>query len=128
MKRIAAHMVCFAPQALYPMSYVELSDDYRLQGVYPLLEEIAGTVFITGAVLLIPQKQYPSFNEVTAKAANLINGGQILPLAGLLTGLELVDAPAVGEAYYVLHLDGLNLSSSEFGTNNRGGNRHIQRL
>ena len=128
MKRIAAHLVCFASQSLYRMSYAELSDDYRLLGVYPLQEEIAGTQFVNGAVLLVPKKQYPSVDEVAAKAESLINSGRTLPLAGLLNEFGLIDAPVMGEAYHVLHLDGLNLSSSEFGANNGGGNRHVQRL
>ena len=128
MKRIAAHLVCFAPQVICLMSYVELSADYRLLGVYPLLEEIAGTQFINGAVLLVSKKQYPSADEAAAKAEGLINDVPSLPLDVLLARLGLVDAPVVGEAYHVLHLAGLNLSSSEFGANNGGGNRHVQRL
>ena len=128
MKRIAAHLVCFAPQTLYRMSYAELSDDYCLVGIYPLQEEIAGTQFVSGAVLLIPQKLYPSACEAAAKVKSLINSSLTLALAELLNELGLVNAPAMGEAYHVLHLDGLNLSSSEFGANNGGGNCHVQRL
>ena len=128
MKRIAAHKVCFAPQFIYHTSYAELSDDNKLLGVYPLQDEIAGTRFVNGAVLLVPERQYPSGCELESEIARIINSRERLPLTALLDGLGLFAPPAAGERCHILHLSGLNLSSSEFGANNGGSDRYVQRL
>lgn len=49
MFRLAAHYIRY--QKEYRLHYLELDDTGRLQGVYPLTEEIAGTAFYNGALI-----------------------------------------------------------------------------
>ncbi len=70
MRRIAAHRICFSPEAVFPISYVELLSGDELAGVYPLTEEIAGTTFINGAILMVPEKQYTDIQELTPLILN----------------------------------------------------------
>ena len=128
MKRIAAHLICFTPQVLYYTSYIELSDDYKLSGIYPLQEEIAGTVFINGAILMVPEKHHSSVSEIEEKTKQIITDREKLPLAILLDELGLSAPPVIGETYHILHLSGLNLSSSKFSANHSSSNGYIQRL
>ncbi|MDR1938215.1 MAG: hypothetical protein LBQ73_06940 [Tannerellaceae bacterium] len=53
MRRIASHRVFW--KELYPLSYVELTDEGVFQGVYPLREETPATEFYDGLLLPVPQ-------------------------------------------------------------------------
>jgi hypothetical protein len=48
MRRIAAHYIYW--KELLPLHYIELDDNDLFVGVYPLCEEIAGTVFKDGII------------------------------------------------------------------------------
>jgi hypothetical protein len=56
MKRFAAHYIFLAPDTRLKMHYVELSDDNKLMGIYPLDKEIAQTAFYNGT-LIIKQRE-----------------------------------------------------------------------
>ena len=49
MKRLAAHYVLLPDDRLLKQHYVELDDENRLLGVFPLEKEMANTVFIMGS-------------------------------------------------------------------------------
>ncbi|MDH6303835.1 hypothetical protein M2459_000167 [Parabacteroides sp. PF5-5] len=71
MRRIAAHYIFW--RQLYRMHYVELSDDHRLHGVFPLDGEIAGTEFYDGMLVVVVE----GFNET-----NKLNGLNELNIEG----------------------------------------------
>ena len=102
MKRIAAHRICFSPEAIYNTSYVELSPDGELLGVYPLIEEIAGTVFVNGIVLMAPVTSAASAGEVTAQIKKAIADASELPLPALLEKTGMRGAPRLGEKYCLI--------------------------
>ncbi|MDR1919055.1 MAG: hypothetical protein LBQ65_05355 [Tannerellaceae bacterium] len=52
MRRIASHRIFW--KKLYPLSYVELTDEGVFLGVYPLREEISATEFYDGLLLPLP--------------------------------------------------------------------------
>lgn len=52
MKRFAAHYIFLAPDTKLPLHYVELTDDNRLVGVFPLEQEIAHTSFYNGTLIV----------------------------------------------------------------------------
>jgi hypothetical protein len=54
MKRLAAHYVLLPDDKLLKQHYVELDDENRLLGVFPLEREIEGTVFYSGVLYLSP--------------------------------------------------------------------------
>ena len=54
MKRLAAHYVLLPDDRLLKQHYVELDDENRLLGVFPLEREIANTVFYNGILLIHP--------------------------------------------------------------------------
>ncbi|MDR1527036.1 MAG: hypothetical protein LBS46_05105 [Dysgonamonadaceae bacterium] len=52
MKRLAAHYVLLPDDRLLKQHYVELDDENRLLGVFPLDKEIAHTVFYNGILMI----------------------------------------------------------------------------
>jgi hypothetical protein len=52
MRRIAAHAVFW--KQVYPLSFIELTDEGELLGVYPLREETTATEFYDGLLLPLP--------------------------------------------------------------------------
>ena len=52
MKRLAAHYVLMPDDTLLKQHYVELDDENRLLGVFPLNKEIANTLFYNGILML----------------------------------------------------------------------------
>ena len=52
MKRLAAHYVLLPDDGLLKQHYVELDDENRLLGVFPLEKEIANTVFYNGVLVI----------------------------------------------------------------------------
>lgn len=56
MKRYAAHYVIVPPDRVLKQHYVELDDEDNLKEVAPLTEEIAGTVFYNGILVLSSKK------------------------------------------------------------------------
>lgn len=52
MKRMAAHYIEIPPGTRLKLHYVELSDDNRLVGVFPLEHEIAQTAFYNGTLVV----------------------------------------------------------------------------
>ena len=57
MRRIASHYILY--QHCYRLHYVELDERNVVVALHPLQEEIAGTAFYDGILLLWPQSQDP---------------------------------------------------------------------
>jgi hypothetical protein len=52
MKRLAAHYILLPDERLLKQHYVELDDEDRLLGVFPLDRETANTVFYNGVLTI----------------------------------------------------------------------------
>lgn len=111
MRRIAAHYVYW--RQFCRMHYVELDDEGRLTGVFPLDGEIAGTEFYDGTLLLLPENTEISDSEL---------------LADHMKWLNLNETIKPGTRVWVYRLSGITLSASEFGADNGCGDGHIERL
>ena len=109
MRRIAAHYVWY--KQVLRLHYVELDDEGRFRGVFPLTEEIAGTEFYDGVLIPVPASLFD------ADYSLLANGWQ-----GLTGELSL------GDAALVYRLSGLSLAAAKLGTDDSGGNGHVQRF
>ncbi|MDH6534191.1 hypothetical protein D0T51_06740 [Parabacteroides sp. 52] len=107
MRRLASHYIWW--RDVYRLHYLELDDANRLVGVYPLTEEMAGTVFVEGILLPVLAEE----TKVEEK----------MPHWKLLT--EKVE---IGSFIQVYHLQGLELTAAKLGTYDGGSHCHIQRL
>lgn len=52
MKRLAAHYILLSPSEDFKLHYIELTDDNRWVGIFPLDHEIAQTTFYNGALIV----------------------------------------------------------------------------
>lgn len=111
MRRIASHYVYW--RRLYKMHYIELDDDGRFQGVYPLEQEIAETEFYDGILIPFPQHPVLPFCECVKQGADW---------------KKEADDVAAGRKIDVYRLHGNGLSPAEFCTNNGCRNGDIERL
>lgn len=108
MRRIATHFIWY--QHVYHMHYVELDDEGKFVGIYPLTEEISGTEFYDG--VLIPCLQSKKITKQELFDSWIEKTKEVIP--GIL-----VD---------IYHLTGLSLSAAKLGTNDSSSDCHIQRL
>lgn len=58
MKRLAAHYIFIPPNDVFKRHCVESDDDNRLQAVFPLIKEMASTVFYNGILVLLQPQNY----------------------------------------------------------------------
>ncbi len=100
MRRLAAHYIYISPKIILKRHCVELDDDSRIVSIFPLEAEVENTIFYNG-ILFFTNK-----------------GNDINP------GFYSKEALPVD----VFLLEGIDLSSPEFSTNNSSGNGPIQRL
>lgn len=124
MRRVASHYVYW--NGLHRMHYVELSDEAQLNGVFPLVEEIAGTEFYDG--ILIPVAFAGNMEKVSGKISYPWNDDPAIrreqAVKSVLSSLNGRLAE-VGEKVSLLSLQ---LSAAEFGTDNRCGYGYVKRL
>ena len=125
MKRISAHYIYFPSEKTYKLHYVELGDDNRFKGVFPLEKEISGTAFFTGILILLKEDISPSvlMDELRELNKSYINK-TIFELLDQLSFSKLKEA----EEVFIYLLDGIDLLTTKFGTNNRSRDSYIQRL
>lgn len=93
------------------MSYIELDGEGRLRGVYPLREEIAGTVFYDGVLIPVPLETY------VPDAVMLVNEWQ-----------TLTDMLTFGNRVAVYRLGGIPLASAKLGADHGGSDGYVERL
>ena len=118
MKRLAAHYVLMPDDTLLKQHYVELDDENRLLGVFPLDKEIANTLFYNGILMLrhcegdCPKQSSESQHSGLLRYAR--NDGTLI-----------FDAPSSVEIYLLERID---LLPPKFTANDCRSHSHIQRL
>ena len=55
-KRFSAHVVFLPPDTVLKMHVIEVDENNRLQAVFPLEKEIAGTEFYSGGIVIVGKK------------------------------------------------------------------------
>lgn len=129
MRRIAAHYIYCS--RMYRMHYLEVDDRDCLQGIYPLEEEIAGTAFYGGILIPVP------INEKYLSAEAFVYSLEHNPALGkggkesvfeVLAESRITEDIIPGTPVRLFLFHDISLTPPEFGTDNRCGNGHIQRL
>lgn len=127
MRRIAAHYI-YSGRA-YRMHYLELDEESRLRGIYPLTEEIAGTAFYDGILVPLPADERQPFGEAflfSLKGSPSLTCKEAVFEA--LAGHGITEGACPGVPVRVFLINGISLAASELGADNGGGNGHVQRL
>ncbi len=134
-KRFAANYI--ACQSVERLHYVEVTCGSVLNGVFPLEKELAGTSFLNGVIWVVPAALGWEVADVWSRLTAI---HQQMPDASVPEMLKvLIDSPvetsstytavpAVGDPVSLFLIMGIRLSAAEFGANNSGGNRYVERL
>ena len=123
-RRLAAHYIYY--NGLYRMHYIEVDGEDRATGLYPLIEEIAGTAFYNGLLLAVPRTfTSSSLLEQQEKWSKQFPSLDVLEIMkrGDAALAVLSESPI-----HLYHLPNPHCFASEFGADNCGGNGYIQRL
>ena len=127
MKRFAANYI--ACQSVDRLHYVEVTSGSVLNGVFPLEKELAGTSFLNGVIWVVPAalgwEVADVWSRLTAIHQQMPDASVPEMLKALISSEQLV---AVGEPVSLFLIRGIRLSAAEFGANNSGGNRYVERL
>ncbi len=126
-KRFAANYI--ACQSVDRLHYVEVTSGSVLNGVFPLEKELAGTSFLNGVIWVVPAALGWEVADVWSRLTAI---HQQMPDASVPEMLkELIDTlavPTVGDPVSLFLIMGIRLSAAEFGANNSGSNRYVERL
>lgn len=126
-KRFAANYI--ACQSVDRLHYVEVTSGSVLNGVFPLEKELAGTSFLNGVIWVVPAalgwEVADVWSRLTAIHQQMPDASVPEMLKALISSEQLV---AVGEPVSLFLIRGIRLSAAEFGANNSGGNRYVERL
>jgi hypothetical protein len=125
-KRFAAHYIVLPPGYLYKLHVIEIDENRGLGIVYPLKQETAATVFLNGLILAVNENTFPP-DELLVTVENHVQQYPGITLFELLDYLSLKKLVA-GEPLNLYHLDGIDLPSAKFRTDNSRSNRYIQRI
>ncbi len=154
-KRFAANYI--ACQSVDRLHYVEVTSGSVLNGVFPLEKELAGTSFLNGVIWVVPAALGWEVADVWSRLTAIHQQMPDTSVPEMLKVLiDTLAVPTVGElpAFIessILDQDGINneqatylpvqgkpvslflirgirLSAAEFGANNSGGNRYVERL
>ncbi len=121
MKRYAAHYTLLFPNQILKQHYIELNEKNQITVVAPLTEEIAGTVFYDGIIFPSPI-EHLDFNNIIGELGYFPTKiAQYLFELGIIASIETFPV-------FIYILSGVDFSSPEFGTNNRGRDCDIERL
>lgn len=122
MRTIAAHAI-FCKQA-YRLSYLELDHTNRFHRIQPLQEEMAGTAFYDGLLVVVPDNSVltPSLVDEWMLQYGTDNIFTLLERTRITA--EIVPDDVVS----VYFLRGVNLSAPELRTHNGRCHCHIERL
>lgn len=131
-RRLASHYIYCG--GVHRMAYLELDEESRFQGVYPLTGEIAGTAFYDGILVALPLDD-SLFSLVRQLSALLCHPAVAFKeqLFDRLAESGLTDRVEVGQPVAVYRLTGINLTgggqaAAEFGTDHGRSDRYVQRL
>lgn len=126
-KRFAANYI--ACQSVDRLHYVEVTSGSVLNGVFPLEKELAGTSFLNGVIWVVPAalgwEVADVWSRLTAIHQQMPDASVPEMLKVLISSEQLV---AEGEPVSLFLIRGIRLSAAEFGANNSGGNRYVERL
>lgn len=132
-KRFAANYI--ACQSVDRLHYVEVTFGSVLNGVFPLVKELAGTSFLNGVIWVVPAALGWEVADVWSRLTAI---HQQMPDASVPEMLKVLISseqpvahpavPAVGDPVSLFLIRGIRLSAAEFGANNSGGNRYVERL
>ena len=126
-KRFAANYI--ACQSVDRLHYVEVTCGSVLNGVFPLEKELAGTSFLNGVIWVVPAalgwEVADVWSRLTAIHQQMPDASVPEMLKVLISSEQLV---AEGEPVSLFLIRGIRLSAAEFGANNSGGNRYVERL
>ena len=124
MKRLAAHYVLLPDDRLLKQHYVELDDENRLLGVFPLNKEIANTIFYNGILIihLPPAPSQGGGDAEETRDATLWKERNTLRLPLLGRG------PGGGEKVEIYLLTHIHLLPPKFTASDCRSHSHIQRL
>ena len=155
-KRFAANYI--ACQSVDRLHYVEVTSGSVLNGVFPLEKELAGTSFLNGVIWVVPAalgwEVADVWSRLTAihqqmpdasvpEMLNVLIDTLAVPTVGELPAFlesSILDQdginneqpatylPVQGKPVSLFLIRGIRLSAAEFGANNSGGNRHVERL
>lgn len=127
MRRIAAHYIYCG--RVYRMHYLELDEENRLRGMYPLTEEIAGTAFYDGILIPLPVNGKQAADEafLFSLKGNLSFTGKE-SVFEVLAARGIADGACPGVPVRVFLLNGISLTASELCADNSRGNGYVQRL
>lgn len=121
-ERFASHYIYYNGK-IYPLHYIEIDDSGCIKGVHPLMEEIAGTVFCNGFIIVVPkpisEEKLRTSWSVLQNVYSYTDLGEIL----IKEKFFLLASPAEQIILYQL-----KHSSSEFSTCNGCSNGDIQRF
>lgn len=127
MKRFAANYI--ACRSVDRLHYVEVTSGSVLNGVFPLEKELAGTSFLNGVIWVVPAalgwEVADVWSRLTAIHQQMPDASVPEMLKVLISSEQLV---AEGEPVSLFLIRGIRLSAAEFGANNSGGNRYVERL
>jgi hypothetical protein len=125
MKRIASHYIFFPPDEAFKLHYIELDDNDRFQGIFPLNKEIAQTSFYNG--ILLPFKQEIS---IECLMQILKTEEQANPEKTIFQLLGNRNFPEIrkNDRVFLYLLNGIDLLTAKFRTGNGCGDSYIQRL
>ena len=137
-KRFAANYI--ACQSVDRLHYVEVTSGSVLNGVFPLEKELAGTSFLNGVIWVVPAalgwEVADVWSRLTAihhqmpdasvpEMLKVLIDTLAVPTVGELPATYL---PVQGKSVSLFLIRGIRLSAAEFGANNSGGNRYVERL
>ena len=126
-KRFAANYI--ACQSVDRLHYVEVTSGSVLNGVFPLEKELAGTSFLNGVIWVVPAalgwEVADVWSRLTAIHQQMPDASVPEMLKVLISSEQLV---AEGEPVSLFLIRGIRLSAAEFGANNSGSNRYVERL
>lgn len=155
MKRFAANYI--ACRSVERLHYVEVTSGSVLNGVFPLEKELAGTSFLNGVIWVVPAalgwevadvwsrltaiRQHMPDASVPEMLKVLIDTLAVPTVGELPAFLEssILDQdginneqatylPVQGKPVSLFLIRGIRLSAAEFGANNSGSNRYVERL
>ena len=155
-KRFAANYI--ACRSVDRLHYVEVTSGSVLNGVFPLEKELAGTSFLNGVIWVVPAalgwEVADVWSRLTAihqqmpdasvpEMLKVLIDTSALPAVGELPAFlesSISDQdginneqpatylPVQGKSVSLFLIKGISLSAAEFGANNSGGNRYVERL
>lgn len=156
MKRFAANYI--ACQSVDRLHYVEVTSGSVLNGVFPLEKELAGTSFLNGVIWVVPaalgwevadvwsrltairqhmpDASVPEMLKVLIDTLAVPTVGElpaflessILDQDGINNEQPATYLPVQGKPVSLFLIRGIRLSAAEFGANNSGSNRYVERL